>query len=444
MKKSKDSNAYWIQENFQRYRIHFLILNLFTFILIIALLGVIIVLSTNQRFYDSSKQDVLDYIANLNSSTYDIKRKLKSPDPRMTLVYYYVEPLDLTSSPYGTLPGSKTYVVGSMDGDLENLNLELHSSFYQHFEVQKINRSHYLIYSTKTNFKIDLDGSGDLKTIYCVKTYMNVDGELNSKKNLITTYVISAIAILVLCAFASYFMMQRATKPLGEFVDRHVSFISDASHELRTPLAVVQSKLENIMAHPDATVYDVLEDLSVSLKELSRLNRLTSELLLLTRNDQNLTNLNTEVVNLDKVLEEIIEPFKEIAVIQERNLSYQGMDAIVQIDRDKFRQIMIILIDNAMKYTNIGDSISVLLTCTNSKAIVEVKDTGIGITEETKNRIFERFYREEKARNHENGGNGLGLSIAKTLVEAMNGTIEVEHNEPKGTKFMIQLPKIKS
>ena len=75
--------------------------------------------------------------------------------------------------------------------------------------------------------------------------------------------------------------------------------------------------------------------------------------------------------------------------------------------------------------------------------MIEVDDTGIGISEETKTRIFERFYREEKARTRENGGNGLGLSIAKTLVEAMNGEISVDHNEPKGTKFIIYFPKAK-
>ena len=104
---------------------------------------------------------------------------------------------------------------------------------------------------------------------------------------------------------------------------------------------------------------------------------------------------------------------------------------------------MIILLDNALKYTNENDSIIVTLKSGMFDAIIEVADTGIGISEETKAKIFERFYREDKARSRQTGGNGLGLSIAKTIVSDMKGKITVDHNVPKGTKFIITLPKSK-
>ena len=104
---------------------------------------------------------------------------------------------------------------------------------------------------------------------------------------------------------------------------------------------------------------------------------------------------------------------------------------------------MIILLDNALKYTNINDTINVTLKNVLIDEIIEVSDTGIGISEETKEKIFERFYREDKARSRQTGGNGLGLSIAKTIVSDMKGKISVEHNVPKGTKFIIVFPKSK-
>ena len=104
---------------------------------------------------------------------------------------------------------------------------------------------------------------------------------------------------------------------------------------------------------------------------------------------------------------------------------------------------MIIILDNALKYTNEGDEIIISLRNGMFDAIIEVADTGIGITEETKEKIFERFYREDKARSRQTGGNGLGLSIAKTIVTDMKGKISVDHNSPKGTKFTITFPKTK-
>ena len=112
---------------------------------------------------------------------------------------------------------------------------------------------------------------------------------------------------------------------IKDFVDKQVTFVSDASHELRTPLAIVQSKIENILTNPNQSVYDVSEDLAVSLKELSRLNKLTTDLLALARSDQNKLTYNFEKVNINLVLSEIIDPFVEIASFEDRELVYNGV-----------------------------------------------------------------------------------------------------------------------
>ena len=132
----------------------------------------------------------------------------------------------------------------------------------------------------------------------------------------------------------------------------------------------------------------------------------------------------------------------EIAELQEKqiilDLNYK-MD--INIDASKIYQLMIILLDNAIKYTESQDTIELNTYLKDNKCVIEVKDTGIGISDEGLERVFERFYREDKARNRETGGTGLGLSIAKLIVSEHGGTIKATHNTPKGTIFTIKLPR---
>ena len=171
-------------------------------------------------------------------------------------------------------------------------------------------------------------------------------------------------------------------------------------------------------------------------------NKLT-DLLALARSDQNRSTYHLTKENLNILLSEIIEPFIEIAGFENRELIYEGEDVDAIVDKDKIRELMIILLDNGLKYTNENDIIKVTLRNGLFDAVIEVADTGIGITEETKEKIFERFYREDKARSRSTGGNGLGLSIAKTIVTDLKGKITVDHNDPKGTKFIITIPRAK-
>ena len=113
----------------------------------------------------------------------------------------------------------------------------------------------------------------------------------------------------------------------------------------------------------------------------------------------------------------------------------------IEIDSSKIYQLIIILLDNAIKYTEDGDIIEIRTELKENKCVIEVADTGIGVSDEGLKRIFERFYRENKDRNRETGGSGLGLSIANYIVTAHNGTIKASHNKPKGTVFTIKLPR---
>ena len=151
---------------------------------------------------------------------------------------------------------------------------------------------------------------------------------------------------------------------------------------------------------------------------------------------------NKEKTDIDELIGELAKPYIEMANLAEKkiilNLQYNGE---ISIDTSKIYQVLVILLDNAIKYTEKGDTIELLTYSKDGKFTLEVRDTGIGISDEAITHIFDRFYREDKARNRETGGSGLGLSIADVIVKAHNGTIKASHNKPKGTVFTIKLPK---
>ena len=164
--------------------------------------------------------------------------------------------------------------------------------------------------------------------------------------------------------------------------------------------------------------------------------------MMLTRADRKIAKLNKETIKIDDYLKNIVTPYKEIAELQGKhinlNLKY-GQD--IRVDSSKIYQLMIILLDNAIKYTEENDLIEVRSFQDGNKCIIEVADTGIGVSDKGLERIFERFYREDKARSRETGGSGLGLSLASVIVNEHNGQIKASHNNPKGTVFTVKLPK---
>ena len=275
-----------------------------------------------------------------------------------------------------------------------------------------------------------------------VQLLINVDTE----KSLVNGYfqiIVSCIVIIgVLSIFASFILSKRTLIPLKESMTKQMEFVQNVSHELRTPLTIIQAKQELLLQEPNSKIIDKSEDIALTLNETKRLSKLVKDLLVLSRADNQKIVLQKEHVNIDEYIKEIISPYVEVAEIEEKNITLNlnyNMD--ISVDTNKIYQVMIILLDNAIKYTEKDDKIEINTYAKDNKCIIEVKDTGIGVSNEGLKRIFERFYREDRARNRETGGTGLGLSIANMIVKAHNGTIKASHNEPKGTVFTIRLPK---
>ena len=252
--------------------------------------------------------------------------------------------------------------------------------------------------------------------------------------------VLGAIALLIVSAIG-YYMAGRAIIPLKEAYDKQKQFAADASHELRTPLAVLMASAELLLADPSITnpfLRQVLEDLK---SEVKKMTNLVSDLLMVARSDNNALKMKIQRVDLSEILQQVVRTMIPIAEKKKIRLAGENFDKIIiNADEQKIKQLVIILVDNAIKYTPEGGSVLVSLESFNlERAIFAVMDSGIGIAPEDLDKVFERFYRVDKARSREMGGNGLGLAIASEIVKIHEGKISVESKLGEGTKFTVEL-----
>ncbi len=253
--------------------------------------------------------------------------------------------------------------------------------------------------------------------------------------------VVLGFVALLIASVIGYYMAGRALIPLKEAYDKQKQFAADASHELRTPLAVVMASADLLLADPSIEnpfLRQVLEDLK---SEVKKMTNLVSDLLMVARSDNNALKFKIQRLDLSEILKQVIRTMTPIA--EKKNIRLGGEDlrkAMISADEQKIKQLAIILVDNAIKYTPEGGAVLVRLESADDKRVVfAVMDSGIGIAEEDLDRVFDRFYRVDKARSREMGGNGLGLAIASEIIKLHDGKISVASKLGEGTKFTVEL-----
>lgn len=253
----------------------------------------------------------------------------------------------------------------------------------------------------------------------------------------------SQIALVMICfwgisLFASLFLARLSVKPLLESMQKQKAFVENASHELRTPLAVLQNRLETLFRKPEATIMESSESIASSLDEVRNMKLLTTNLLNIAQRDD---GLKPEIDEIDPSFFD--QTFSNFEIIAEENAKvFRGenrVDKIISSDKILLKQLMTILYDNALKYTDEDGEIGFKVQLKDKNLLIKVLDNGPGIPDEDKKRIFDRFYRVDKARTRQKGGFGLGLSLAKQIVEAFKGNIQVRDNKPRGTIFEVKL-----
>lgn len=220
-------------------------------------------------------------------------------------------------------------------------------------------------------------------------------------------------------------------------------FVSNVSHELRTPLTTVKSYAETLL---DNSVDDKELSgrfLSVIIKEADRMTRIVKDLLTLSRLDEAQTeNKEPDFIDLQLLLEGVAEKMYITAKKKNQTITCKSISAVPKFysDRDKIEQLVINIVSNAIKYTPEGGKIDIVSGIMINDAFIKVTDNGIGIPKENIPRLFERFYRVDKARSRDTGGTGLGLAISKQLADNLGGEITINSDVGKGTEVLITLP----
>lgn len=264
-----------------------------------------------------------------------------------------------------------------------------------------------------------------------------MDNLNNFKKVLFWSFGLFGILLVIV----SYLIARRNMKPILKSWQQQQDFVNNAAHELRTPMAVIQGKLETMLTKPESTVRDQSNAIILSLSEVRRLNSLTNNMLTLAKTGSNMTTIEKESTGVKQFLENIITPYQEMAEFEEKAVTLEvDVNQAIFIDQKRIHQLLVLLLDNALKYSDAGATIAVKAGIEKKKFVLTIADTGRGISDEAKKHVFDRFYREDKTGNRQTGGTGLGLSIAEWVVHAHGGKITVADNQPQGTVFKVILP----
>ena len=218
-------------------------------------------------------------------------------------------------------------------------------------------------------------------------------------------------------------------------------FVSNVSHELKTPMTSMKVLADSLLATENAPIEMYKEFMQDIAEEIDRENEIIGDLLNLVRTDGERAVLNIETVDVNELMEVVLKRLKPIAVKNNIEIIFESMRPVTaSIDRVKFIIVLTNIIENAIKYNHPEGWVKITLNADHKFFYVDVSDSGIGIPEECKDQVFERFYRVDKARARETGGTGLGLAITKNIVLLHKGTIKFYSKENEGTTFNIRIP----
>ncbi|TCD46418.1 sensor histidine kinase [Streptococcus sp. X16XC17] len=351
--------------------------------------------------------------------------------------------LDLNTNYHIILYDSKGIILNQLDNlsGLSGLPLDTHhlgeievTSFATLFGKEESYRMMTVeVDSSKTVLPTTLD-------IKYAAILFNTTQIMDSIETYERTVLLVMVSFWLISIVASLYLAQLTVQPILVSFQKQKDFVENASHELRTPLAVLQNRLEGLFRRPDATIMESSESIASSLEEVRNMRLLTTNLLNLARRDD---GLKLEITDVQPAFfDEVFDNYMIMAEENGKHLEFKNaMQQSVRTDKILLKQVMTILFDNALKYTDDDGHIVIKVYNKDKCLIYSVEDDGIGISDSDKQKIFDRFYRVDKARTRQKGGFGLGLALAKQILDTLNGTITVHDRYPKGTIFEVRIPK---
>ncbi|GFE68974.1 two-component sensor histidine kinase [Chroococcus sp. FPU101] len=260
-------------------------------------------------------------------------------------------------------------------------------------------------------------------------------------------FLLGLPATIIFIGVSSWWLAGLAMRPIHHSYQQMQRFTADAAHELRTPLTAILATLDSTRRLPSLTELEARDTLKTIERQVNRFFELVKDLLLLSRLEQHTLSANPQLLCLNELMNDLVEEFsalaeavnlKLIAEIQSHKPLY------IFADEDQIYRLVSNLVVNAIQYTSSSGCITLVLESGERYAIIEVRDTGIGISPEHLAHVFDRFYRVNNDRSRQTGNAGLGLSIARAIVETYGGSIRVKSEVGKGSTFTIQLPLLKT
>ena len=387
----------------------------------------------------SNPQDVIQLA--LNRASEDIKdlnnESVAKPSDKKPTVSSNTEVILFDENLNQLLAGNRFFGLDKVTFNKKDLNhirqLHVQNSFGQD-EIYRVLLTEMHIETTTTNIKY-------------AAILINTSQLEQISQNHEQLIVVVMASFWILSLLASLYLARVSVKPLLESMQKQQNFVENASHELRTPLAVLQNRLETLFRKPEATIMESSESIASSLEEVRNMRLLTTNLLNLARRDDGIKPDLGEVQ--PEFFNTIFTNYEMIATENHKVFHFENrIKRTIITDKLLLKQLMTILFDNAVKYTEEDGEIDFVITATDRNLYLTVSDDGIGIPQADKKKIFDRFYRVDKARTRQKGGFGLGLSLAKQIVDALKGSISVKDNKPHGTIFEVKslskhLPNVK-
>ena len=284
-----------------------------------------------------------------------------------------------------------------------------------------------------------LDGDKRVGTLYMFK---NMEFYYEAAYKTLFWLLCMALVLYMAACYFGYWLAGRNIRPISEMYARQKQFTADASHEMRTPLAVMKLAVQGLREDEDSRLGEFAKE-SVEMldSEADRLSRLTENLMTLARSDEDNLPVYTEQVDMTALCHKVAAQLALLAEQKQIVLKQElQADLSVQGDELALSRLLIILLDNALKYSAAKTTVTLRGARVKEHLVIEVRDEGCGISDEDKTRVFDRFYRVDKARSRSQGGLGLGLSLAWAIVHQHGGSIEAFDNKPQGTVMYVQLP----
>jgi len=430
----------------RRQRWSFFLMNVASFAIIFLLLGIIIFQLVNRSAYQETDSTLKDTKEHTELIDQEVKRYKEDPTK------FPVEQEDETEQP-STPPDVNRFntqiILWSSEGEILNeaafggrisqlskLRLQTDQlNDVQTITIDDSNEEELTFHSITQKYQ---DTDGEIAYVQVIANVNQIERSLATVQKI----VVGCMVFFWLISIAvSFFLANRSMQPVLRSWKRQQEFVADASHELRTPLTIIQNSLESLFQRPNHTILDESETVAQALNETRRMTTLTTDLLTIARSDSNQLLIKKEKTAANAFLEELVKPFQEMAALEEKDFQLQTHgEKEVFFDRQKIHQVFVILLDNALKYTKEEDKIIVTSEFTHKHWILHFKNTGAPISKEGKKHIFERFYREDEARSKQEGGYGLGLSIALEIITAHEGELTVQDYTSSGVDFVVKLP----